>query len=71
MLDCGHFIFSETSTLNKAISLAYYDYIDDLPLINTEVELYQAISAESLNQYANLLFQPNKVSELVYSPRVD
>lgn len=64
----SNLIFSETSTLNKAMSLAYYDYIGDLPLINTEVERYQSITAESLNNYANDLFQRSKVSELVYHP---
>lgn len=65
----SNLIFSETSTLNKAISLAYYEYLDQLDLINVEVQKYLDVTAQDLQEAANEILDANKVSELVYLPQ--
>jgi predicted Zn-dependent peptidase len=64
----SNLVFSETSVLNKAISLAYFDYLDDIDLINREVNCYHEITAPQLQQIAQQMFVRDKSLELVYNP---
>ncbi len=64
----SNLIFSETSTLNKAVSLAYYEYLGQLELINTEVDKYLEISSEDLLECANDILDKDKACELIYLP---
>ena len=59
-------LFSETSVLNKAINLAYYELIGDAELINKEGELYHSITADRLQQLAKKIFIQENYTELVY-----
>jgi predicted Zn-dependent peptidase len=64
----SNLIFSETSTLNKAITLAYFESLDRIELINEEVEKYQSITVEDLKNAAEDIFDRDKMIELVYEP---
>ncbi len=59
-------IFSETSTLNKAMSLGYYEYLGDLDLINNEVKEYSKISVEDIRQSSIDTLNDTQVSQLTY-----
>lgn len=64
----SHIIFSESSILNKAMSLAYFEYIGDLDLINKEVDRYKAVTAEDIIRVSNELFIKDNCSEIIYRP---
>ncbi len=61
-------IYSEVSCLNKAISLAYFELLGDIDLINTEVDAYQAVTPADLQRVAREAFDENNCSEIVYQP---
>lgn len=64
----SNLIFSETSVANKSMSLAYYEYLENIDLINTEVNIYNAITKEDLQRVAKDLFNKDNYSEIVYLP---
>ncbi len=64
----SNLVFSESSALNKSMSLAYFEYLEDADLINHEVEIYQSISAEEIKRVAATLLDANAHVELFYLP---
>ena len=64
----SNLVFSESSALNKSMSLAYFEYLEDANLINHEVEIYQSISAEEIKRVAATLLDANAHVELFYLP---
>lgn len=62
-------VFSETSTLSKAMNLAYYELIGDVDLINTEAEKYQAITSADLQRVINKYLDENLMTTVYYEPR--
>jgi len=61
-------VFSETSVMNKAQNLAFYEILDRAELMNEEVETYFAVTPDDLLRAANDLFQPNNSATLIYVP---
>lgn len=61
-------VFSETSALNKAQNLAFYEFLDRAELMNEEVDTYLKVSAADLHRCANDLFRPENAATLVYLP---
>lgn len=61
-------VFSETSALNKAQNLAYYEHLDRAELMNEEVEIYLSVTPAQLQQCAKELFQAGNSATLVYVP---
>lgn len=59
-------LFSETNISNKAMNLAQYELLGDADMINTQVELYRAVSAEDIQRVANEIFVPENCSTLLY-----
>ncbi len=59
-------LFSELSIVNKAINLAFYEGIGDVALINTEDELYAAVTAEDIQRVAAAYLRPERQSALYY-----
>ncbi len=59
-------IFNEVSVLNKAMQLAYYEFISQAEDVNTEVEKYRSINAEEIQRIAQELFVSEKSSTLFY-----
>lgn len=64
----SNLVFSESSALNKSMSLAYFEYLENADLINNEVEIYQSITAEEIKKVAADLLDPNAHVELFYLP---
>ena len=64
----SNLIFSETSALNKSMSLAYYEYLGDIDLINTEVDIYNTITSEEIMKVSKSMFQKDRCAELIYLP---
>jgi predicted Zn-dependent peptidase len=61
-------VFSETSALNKAQNLAYYELLDRAELMNDEVDIYLKVTPEDLHRCANDLFRPDNSATLIYVP---
>ena len=58
--------FSNTSILNKAMNLAYFDMIGDTELINTEHVEYVEVTPQDIQQAANAVFRAENCSVLEY-----
>ncbi len=61
-----HLIQSEVNVLNKVISLAYFEYLGDIDLINTEGEHYETIETEEIIQTSRQYIDFEKSNVLVY-----
>lgn len=61
-------VFSETSVLNKAQNLAFYEILDRAELMNEETETYLAVTPSDLHQAAIELFRPDNSAALIYVP---
>lgn len=59
-------VFSEMEVLNKAMNLAVSELLGDANLINREVELYAAVTAEHVRQESRKVFSPANCSTLYY-----
>lgn len=59
-------IFGELNVMNKALNLGFYEMLGDLPLINSEVDIYRSITAEEVRRAAREVFRPEISSTLVY-----
>lgn len=62
----SNLIFSETSVLNKAINLAFFELLKNANLINEELELYQSITLSDMRRVANTIFTRENCSALRY-----
>ena len=58
--------FSEVSILNRAISLAFFEWIGDAAMINHQQEKYQAVTTDQIKRIANETFVEENCSELIY-----
>ena len=58
--------FSEGGILNKANNLAFYELLGNVDLINTEADIYEAITAEDLQATAQVLYRKENCSVLYY-----
>ncbi len=54
--------FSKTDILNKAIELAYFEWLGDVSKINEIDELYQAVSKNDIERIAKKLFAESNLS---------
>jgi len=59
-------LFSESSILNKAFNLAYFESIGRVDLVNNEVDIYAKISSKEIHRMANEILQPDNASILIY-----
>jgi predicted Zn-dependent peptidase len=58
--------FEDMSIMNRANSLAFYELLGDANLMNEELEKYNAITAEDIQEYTRAIFTPNNSSTLHY-----
>jgi predicted Zn-dependent peptidase len=58
--------FSETNIMNKAFALAQFEWLGDAAMVNQELERYQAVTANEVQQLAHRMFVPNQCSILHY-----
>lgn len=61
-------VFSETSVLNKAQNLAFYELLDRAELMNEEVGIYLNVTPDDLHRVANSLFREDNSATLIYVP---
>ena len=61
-------VFSETSILNKAQNLGFYEILDRAELMNEEVDTYLAVTPEEMHRAANGIFRAENSATLVYLP---
>jgi predicted Zn-dependent peptidase len=59
-------VFSNTSILNKAVNLSFYELLGDPGLINREVDLYQDVNEEKVFEAIREHFAPSNCSTLYY-----
>ena len=60
------FIFSEIDILNKAMDLAYYEYLSDAEMLNEEVENYKKVKKENILNVASEIFKEENSSTIYY-----
>jgi zinc protease len=59
-------VFSNTSILNKAVSLSFYELLGNPELINLETETYRNVSREMVAETAGKYFIPSNCSTIYY-----
>jgi predicted Zn-dependent peptidase len=59
-------VFSEIDLSGRALNLAVAEYMGDINLINTEIELFRAVTAKDIQQQANGIFREENCSTLYY-----
>ena len=59
-------IFSELSVLDKAMNLAYYDWLGDPELVNNTIEHYFKVTAGEIKSEANKILREENCSTLYY-----
>ncbi len=59
-------VFSESSILNKAINLAFFELLGDPNIINEEVTYYQKLTTDDIYRMANKILIRENCSELYY-----
>ncbi len=62
-------IYSETSVLNKAQYLGFYELLQGAELLNEELAIYEQVSAEDMQRVARHVFRRENAAVLVYQPR--
>ena len=58
--------FEDMSIMSRASSLANYELLGDANLMNTELDRYQAITAEDIREYSRIIFNENNSNTLYY-----
>ncbi|HEX9514387.1 MAG TPA: pitrilysin family protein [Puia sp.] len=59
-------VFEDMSVMNRANSLAIYELLGDVNMMNTELEKYQAVTADEMLSTSRQLFDPNNSNTLYY-----
>ena len=59
-------VFSNTSILNKAVSLAQYELMDNPDLINREVENYRNVTEKMVKEAAEKYFRTSNCNTIFY-----
>ena len=58
--------YGEINYQNKSSVLAFFEFLGDLELVNTEVERYQSINIDKIKQHASEIFTKTNSSTLLY-----
>lgn len=58
--------FEDMSVMNRAASLAMYELLGDADLINKELEMYRAVTAEQILEESKIIFNENNSNTLYY-----
>ena len=61
--------FEDMSVMSRATSLAMYELLGDANLMNTELERYQAVTAEELIAESRIVFDNNNSNTVYYFAR--
>lgn len=60
------FLYSQYKVLDRAMNLAYFDWLGNVDLINNEPQCYAAVTTHDIKRVANLTFTPQHCSTLYY-----
>ena len=58
--------FEDMALMSRANSLAFYELLGDAQLMNTELERYQQITADDIQEYCKKIFDENNSSTMYY-----
>jgi len=58
--------FSEVSVLNKAISLAFFEWLGDASMINHQADKYDSVTSDDVQKVAQKIFTQENCNELIY-----
>ncbi len=58
--------FEDMSVMSRATSLANYELLGDANLMNTELEKYQAITVQDIQEYSRIVFDENNSNTIHY-----
>ncbi|MCE9539100.1 MAG: insulinase family protein [Bacteroidetes bacterium] len=67
-MEASH-VFGEVDILNKATNLAVSELLGDADMINKEVGKYLSVTAEQINEQANIIFRKENCSTLYYKSK--
>ncbi len=59
-------VFSEIDVSGRALNLAIAEYMGDINLINTEINLFRSVTAKDIQQQAQEIFKETNCSTLYY-----
>jgi zinc protease len=59
-------MFEDMNLMNRAGSLAFYEILGDASLMNSELQRYQEVTAESILEQSRIIFDENNSSTLHY-----
>jgi predicted Zn-dependent peptidase len=59
-------VFEDMSVMNRANSLAIYELLGDVNMMNTELQRYQAVTAEEMLEASRQIFDPLNSNTLYY-----
>jgi predicted Zn-dependent peptidase len=59
-------VFEDMSVMNRANSLAIYELLGDVGMMNTELEKYQAVTAAEMLETSRRIFDPLNSNTLYY-----
>lgn len=59
-------VFEDMSVMNRANSLAIYELLGDVNMMNTELEKYRSVTAEAMLETSRRIFDPNNTNTLYY-----
>jgi predicted Zn-dependent peptidase len=62
----SNLLFSELSVLDKAMNLAYYEWLGEAALVNTTIDRYLAVTAEEIKTEAIKILRKENCSTLYY-----
>jgi zinc protease len=62
-------VFEDMSVMNRANSLAIYELLGDVNMMNTELEKYQAVTADEMLATSQQIFDPKNSNTLYYRTR--
>ncbi len=58
--------FGDVNILNRAMKLAYAEYLGDIELVNKEIDLYLEIDVEYMKEQIAISLQENNCSTIIY-----
>lgn len=58
--------FSEINVLNRAMSLAFFEWLDRAEMINHQMEKYELVTVDDIQTLANKMFAQDNSVELIY-----
>ena len=62
--------FGDVNILNRAMKLAFAEFLGDIDLVNTEIEKYLKVSPKSLQMVAKKMFKESNCSTLYYHAKI-